>query len=115
MSKQEDLKILQRTYDMTQYAYGALRQMPKSERYALAADIKSSMHRLLTLIIRANKKYYKKTTLQDADIEIDVLRHLVRLAMELGFLPFQKYEHWSKLINEIGKMMGGWMKSTNQK
>ena len=112
--KKEDLMILQKTYDMTHYAYGALRQFPKSERYALAADIKSSMHQLLQLIIRANKKFHKKTTLQDADIEIDVLRHFIRLSMELEFLTFKKYEYWSKLINEIGKMMGGWIKATTK-
>ncbi|MHC8516973.1 diversity-generating retroelement protein Avd [Sporosarcina sp. ITBMC105] len=115
MSKYEDLKILQKTYDMIEYGYSALRQFPKSERHTLAAEIKRSMYELLRLIIRANKKYFKKTTLQDIDIELDNLRHLIRLAQGLGFLPFRKYETWSKLLNEIGKMLGGWIKSTSSK
>lgn len=59
----EELKILQKTYDMIQYGYICLRQFPKSEKYTLAAEIKQSMYRLLKLIITANKRYYKKTTL----------------------------------------------------
>lgn len=114
MSSQEDLKILQKTYDMVEYGYIALKQFPKSERYALAADIKKSMYELLRLIIRANKRYFKKTTLQDIDIELENLRYLVRMSNSLGFLPFKRYENWSRKLNEIGKMLGGWIKATNK-
>ncbi|WP_100523402.1 diversity-generating retroelement protein Avd [Mycobacteroides abscessus] len=114
MGKHEDLKILQKCYDMIEYGYNALRQYPKSERFTLAADTKNSMYELLKLIIRANKKYYKKTTIQDIDIELDQLRYLVRLGNGLGFLPFKKYENWSRLLNELGRMIGGWMKSIKQ-
>lgn len=105
------MKILQRANDMIEYGYKALRQYPKSERHTLAADTKLCMYNVLKLIIRANKRYFKKTTLQDLDIEIDTLRHLIRLGQSLGFLPFKKYEVWSKQINEIGRMLGGWIKS----
>lgn len=37
MANKEDLKILQKTYDMIQYGYVALRQYPKSEKHTLAA------------------------------------------------------------------------------
>jgi len=74
---------------MILYGNTCLKQFPKSERYALAADIKNSMYRLLQLIVRANKKYYKKTTIEDIDIELDVLRTLIRLAadQQLEYLP----------------------------
>ena len=41
----EDLKILQKIYDMTKYGYGALAQFPKSEKFALVADIKHTTKR----------------------------------------------------------------------
>ena len=112
----EELKILQKTYDMIQYGYVCLRQFPKSEKHTLAAEIKQSMYRLLKLIITANKRYYKKTTLQDIDVELEFLRHMIRLSAdtELHFLPFKKYENWLKMLNEIGRMLGGWIKSSKQ-
>ncbi|WJQ12742.1 diversity-generating retroelement protein Avd [Geobacillus stearothermophilus] len=113
-NNKEDLKVLQKCYDMILYGYTALRQYPKSEKHTLAAETKRSMYELLKLIIRANKRYYKKTTLQDIDIELDNLRYLVRLGNGLGFLPFKKYENWSRLLDELGRMIGGWMKSTKQ-
>jgi hypothetical protein len=56
----EDLKIRQKIEDMMAYAYPALAQFPKAEKHALAAEIKSSMRRLLELTIICNKKYFKK-------------------------------------------------------
>jgi len=49
----EELIVLQKTYDMLQYGYTSLRQFPKSEKYALAGEIKVVMARMLRLIIQA--------------------------------------------------------------
>ncbi|RDY70335.1 diversity-generating retroelement protein Avd [Halobacillus trueperi] len=111
MPKKEELAILQKAYDMIEYGYVALRQYPKSEKHTLAAETKRSMYDLMRLIIRANKRFHKKTTFQDIDIELENLRYLIRLGNGLGFLPFKKYENWSRKLNEVGRMLGGWMKS----
>ena len=107
----EELKILQKTFDMINYAYPALAQYPKGEKFALVADIKRCMDVMLERIIEANKKYYKKTTLQELDVEVEKLKAYVRLSYNLGFLPPKKYEQWSGLVVEIGRMVGGWIKS----
>ncbi|MDT3699757.1 MAG: diversity-generating retroelement protein Avd [Thermincola sp.] len=82
----EDLIILQKTYDMIGYGYQALAQFPKSEKYALGTDMKKCMHSILEYIIVAHKKYYKKTTLQELDVEVAKLKTYIRLAKDLGFL-----------------------------
>ena len=101
---------------MILYGNICLKQFPKSEKYALASDIKQSMYTLLRLIIAANKRYYKKTTLQEIDVELDTLRTLIRLSAdsELRYLTLKKYENWSRMLNEIGKMLGGWIKAIKQ-
>ncbi|HWP51656.1 MAG TPA: diversity-generating retroelement protein Avd [Clostridia bacterium] len=109
----EELKILQKIFDMMEYGYGALAQFPKSEKFALVTDIKRSMDTMLERSIEAQKKYYKKTTLQELDVEIMKLKAYLRLSQNLGFLPMKKYEVWSDKVVEIGKMLGGWLKSVN--
>jgi len=109
----EELKILQKIFDMMEYGYGALAQYPKSEKFALVTDIKRSMDTMLERTIEAQKKYYKKTTLQDLDVEIMKMKAYLRLSQNLGFLPMKKYEIWSGKVVEIGKMLGGWLKSVN--
>lgn len=110
----EELKITQKIYDMMKYAYQALVQFPKSEKYALATDIKKCMNTILERTIEANKKYYKKTTLQELDVEVAKLKVYIRLSYELGYLPTKKYEIWSEKVVEIGKMIGGWIKSVTR-
>ena len=109
----EDLKILQKIFDMMEYGYQALAQYPKSEKFALVTDIKRSMDTMLERCIEAQKKYFKKTTLQELDIAIVKLKAYLRLSYALGFLPMKKYEIWSGKLVEIGKMLGGWIKAVN--
>ncbi|MFP4209585.1 MAG: diversity-generating retroelement protein Avd [Wenzhouxiangella sp.] len=106
-----DLIIRKKVEDMTRYAYVALRQFPKSERHVLSAEIRGACWRLLRLVIICNKRYHKKTTLQDLDAELDLLRCQVRIAFELQYLPPRKYEHWSRLNDEIGRLVGGWLRA----
>ena len=107
----EDLQILQKTYDMILYSQNALNQFPKFEKHVMAAEIRKTMNNLLALIITANKKYYKKTTLQEIDIELEKLRTFVRLSKDMKYIDIKKYEVWSRHLTEIGKMLGGWMKT----
>lgn len=104
----DPLLILGKIEDMMLYAYPVLNAYPKYERFVLAADIKRCMDQRT---IEANKKYYKKTTLQELDVEIDKLRKYIRLSYRLKYIDFKKYKQWSEQVNEIGRMLGGWMAS----
>jgi len=107
----DELILKRKLEEMIGYGYVCLGRFPKTERFTLAAEIKGCMYQALRLAITANKRYYKKTTLQEMDVEIEMLRTLVRLAKDLKFLPFNQYENWQKLNVEIGRMIGGWIKS----
>ena len=106
-----DLLIRQRCEAMIEYGHTAIKQFPKMERHVLGAEIRHTMWSILRLIVICNRRYHKKTTLQDLDAELDLLRVQVRLAANLGYLDFRRYEHWAKLNDEIGRMVGGWVKS----
>lgn len=110
----DPLLILGKIEDMMLYAYPVLNAYPKYERFVLAADIKRCMDQATERTIEANKKYYKKTTLQELDVEIDKLRKYVRLSYRLKYIDFKKYKQWSEKVNEIGRMLGGWMASTKK-
>ena len=110
----DPLLILGKIEDMMLYAYPVLNAYPKYERFVLAADIKRCMDQAMERIIEANKKYYKKTTLQELDVEIDKLRKYIRLSYKLKYIDYKKYKHWGELVNEIGRMLGGWMASTKK-
>ena len=116
---QEDFKTKNKVYDLLLYAGPQLEQFPRSQRVR-ANDIRATMLQILRLVVTLENKHYKKTTLGELDNEVDVLRHLVRLAADPNYmrdkkpcLPMKKYEQMSKKINEIGRMIGGYYKSLN--
>ena len=101
--------------DMLLYGYQALKQFPKHEKHVLGAEIRLSMLQLQRLIITAFKRYHKKTTLTDLDIELAILKRRVRLAKDLCYLDIKKYQLWIEKLVEIGRMIGGWIKSVKLK
>lgn len=118
----EKFEIKEKIYEMILYGNPKLTAFPRTERYVLAADIRKTMYTALELAVRLEKKYYKKTTLQDLDIEIDVLRNLLRLAKDKNLYPRQKpcldfhsWEVWIRKVDEIGRMIGGYMAFVNSR
>ncbi|ALO46564.1 diversity-generating retroelement protein Avd [Pseudohongiella spirulinae] len=109
-----DLLIRQKVEDMIDYGYIALRQFPKSERHVLSAEIRQCMWSILRCVIKCNLARDKRAALLQLDVELNVLRSFLRRAMQYQFLQFKKFEHWSKLNDEIGRMIGGWIKSQSQ-
>ena len=56
----KELKILQKVYDMIAFAYEVITQFPKSEKYALGADIKRCIHFILRFAIEGQKRNPRK-------------------------------------------------------
>ena len=108
------LVVQQKLEDMIGYGLVVLRQLPKTERYVLGADLRAAMYRLLRLVVACNRRYYKKTALTEIDIELAVLQSLVRIARDLKLVPFRQYEHWSRMLVEIGRLVGGWIQSQRE-
>lgn len=97
------------------YGYPILSRFPKVEKFSLAADIRSCINELLELTITEDKRYTKKTTLENLDITNEQLKIYLRVAMELKYISFHSYEVWIGKLVEIGKMIGGLIKSVNGK
>ncbi|WP_440588615.1 hypothetical protein, partial [Enterococcus faecium] len=53
------------------------------------------------MIITAFKRYHKKTTLTDLDIELAILKRRVRLAKDLRYIDIKRYEIWVGQLVEL--------------
>lgn len=106
----DSLQILTKLEELNQYSHQTVMLFPKAERHVLAQDIRNSLATLIHLTITSAKRYYKKTTLQDMDIELEYLRVLIRMSRSLGYINDHKYEVWSAHVAEVGRMLGGWLK-----
>jgi len=109
----EDMKIFHNTYEFIKWLHTLLNKFPKSEKYTMAQKIENTSLDFLESIIESNNDFDKKKSLRKAIVELDKLRIYFRLSKDLQFISFSQYEYGSKLINEIGRMLGGWYKKNN--
>ena len=79
------------------------------------------MNRMFHLVVEIEKKYFRKTTTQELDIELEWLRLLIRLAADKEAsgkypppLSVHQYEVWSRYNAEIGKLLGKYIQSLNK-
>jgi hypothetical protein len=105
----QKLKILAKMEELDAYSHQVVIQFPKYEKHVLAAEIRETLSQVIKLSVRTAKRYYKKTTLQDLDIEVEYLRSLVRKCHRLKYINTKRYNIWSAHIDEVGRMVGGWI------
>lgn len=66
--------LLAKIEEIEGYSHTVLQQFPKAERHLLCAEIRASLNTIQRLSVVAWKRYHKKTTLHDLDVEVEVLR-----------------------------------------
>lgn len=96
--------------ELDAYTHQVLHQFPKMERHLLCADMRAAMNRMLRLLATAWKRKQKAAALFDMDVEVEVFRGQVRKAHRLKYITTQRLDVWMRHINEIGRMLGAWVK-----
>ena len=115
---EQNLLIYKKYTDLYYYAYHLLEKYPKNERFALTLDIKNSMNSSLKLILYAQKVFEVKDKLKYLnllDAELMYQRFMIRISYDKKYISQNNYRTWSYKISEIGKMLGGWIKSCQKK
>ena len=108
--------------DMMKYGLPTVNNFPRRDR-KLADTMRDAMLEMYRLSVRLEKKYYKKTTLEDLDIELAVSKEFVVLASDKDYcgekfappLTIHQREDWSRLNDEIAKIIGGYKKYLDTK
>ena len=108
-------KVVDKMESMMVYAEPILQKYPKFARFNLVTDIIRCMDRIMETAVEAEKKYFKKTTLQTLDVDVERLRRYVRISLRLKYISHRTYKVWSEKVNEVGRMVGGWIMKDREK
>ncbi len=84
----------------------------KKHRYTLGSKIDQYFLEVVELLLTAGylNKGQKMPYLQKAGIKLDILKFFLQISWEIKALDNKKYITLSEQLNEIGKMLGGWIK-----
>ena len=110
MKKQEELVIITKTYDLILWSCNHTSRFPRQHRFVLGERLERTLYDLLEALIQAKYRRDRKDLLDAANLKLEILRFQIRLAKDLQCLQAKSYEFASKQINEIGKLVGGWLK-----
>lgn len=90
-----------------------LPDFPKDSKYTLGQKIDSCFLETTENIFKAGYAdgVEKLVFLKRASTKLDLLKFFLQIAWELKSLDNKKYILLSEKLNEVGKMLGGWIKS----
>ena len=108
----DQLTLYQKHYDLILYAFPVILKYPRGMRFTLGQQTLNCLLEIARMIAVANKQHERRKTLFEIDLELEELRLLIRLAKDLKLLPMKQYGLLSGRVTEIGRLLGGWMKST---
>ena len=109
----KDFIIHTKMIDVAVWLFEKANTFPKKQRFVLGQKIENSALVCLRLIVEANEIKTESAVLEKLDelnIELCVLRDLLRMAYEVNFIKATSLEYIIQQIDEVGKMCGGWIK-----
>ena len=106
--------IFTQTYDLLQWLLPRCEKFPKNQRFVLTKRIEDAALDFQEALFIANARSgnYRLTELQLADARLNALRLYLRLIHKMDWLDNGQYEHVSRMVAEIGKLLGGWIRQT---
>lgn len=108
-----DIPIFHKIYDLYKLIYSYHDRVPKSQRYTLWQKCENTALLLMEVLFETNyqKSEDRLCSLYTLSNKLDLLKVLIRLAKETRSIDLKQYLIIQEMIQEIGRMIGGWIKS----
>jgi hypothetical protein len=111
----EEMVILTRTFDLLTWLLPHCEKFPKAQRYWVVQRLGDAALDFQEALFHANTQRgeVREAHLRQADAYLTTLRLYLRLAYQWGWLSSGQYEHVSAMIEDIGRLLGGWIRQTS--
>ena len=86
-------------------------RFPRSQKFLLGDRIQGTALDVLEDLIEATYTRRREDRLAQANLGIEKLRFLFRLAHDLRCLDSRRYEHAARCLDETGRRIGAWIKA----
>lgn len=103
--------IFSRMYDLLLWLIPLTVKFPRSQRFVLAEAVQRTALLLHEQLIEAAGAEAPLPALRQADVSLTKLRFYLRLCQDLKLISLSQYESASRRVDEIGRLLGGWLKA----
>jgi hypothetical protein len=113
MTDEFDIPIFKKSYDFYKMFYVFRTTIPKQDKYAIWQKAENLVIEIIEGIMSAayKQKFEKVAVLEKVSLHLNMLRTLLRLMKDVKTIDNKKYTLLEDPLDEIGRMLGGWMKS----
>ena len=108
-----ELTIIPKVEKYIEYILIILIKLPRTEKFSIGTEIKTSVYNMLKNILLASKidKTKRLEIYNVVDAEIYYQRICIRIMYNQKWIDEKKYKHSNELLSEIGRLLGGLIKS----
>ena len=109
-----EMPIFTRTYDLLTWLLPATNHFPRAHRHTVTRRLLDAAFDLRERLEEANLRHgsARMERLTLADEALARVRVYLRLVTRFGWLSAGQYEHVVTMVNEIGRLLGGWQRVT---
>ena len=107
----EELVVITKTYDLVRELTQRVGKFPRDHKFLLGDRVLNNAYDVLDLLIEAKYSRNKVPLLDRVNVRLEQMRFQVRLAHDEKLISTHQYEVASRLVNEVGRLVGGWRRS----
>lgn len=107
----EELPVIRAAHEFVVWLIPKIGKFPRDLRFTVGEKIERQALAVLEGLIRARYSRQRTPMLDAVNVDLEVLRFLLRIAHDLRALPTKGYGEACGRLLEIGKQVGGWRKS----
>ena len=109
----EEMVVFTRTFDLLEWLLPKSERFPRAYRSTVTQRLMDAALDLQEALIAAEARAGRSrlSALRDADAALSRLRIYLRLAHRWRWLSDGQYAHAGGMVGEIGRLLGGWLRS----
>lgn len=110
----DEMIILTRTFDLTRWLLPVALKFPREHRFFVTQRLLNAALDFQEALYDANARsgQARLSCLESADAHLDKVRLYIRLAGEWQLITDGQHRHVTKMVAEVGRLLGGWIKQT---
>jgi len=109
----ETSPLFARTFDFLSWLLPRTQSFPRPQRFTVTQRLQNAALDFQELIVEAEaaRGAARLEKLRSADAALNKVRLYLRLTREWNWLTSGQYQHAAQMIAEMGRLLGGWLKT----
>ena len=109
-----ELIAITKAYDLVRETTRRVNGLPRAYKFVLGDRLLANAYDVLECLVEAKYARQKTALLDRANVTLEKMRFQYRLAHDEKLINTRQYESAVRLVDEVGRLVGGWRKSREQ-